>query len=44
MPVSTSSVLKFAKLSDKAFTPVKGNAYAAGYDLKRWVFLLLIIN
>ncbi|XP_051172691.1 deoxyuridine 5'-triphosphate nucleotidohydrolase [Leptopilina boulardi] len=34
MPVSTSSVLKFAKLSDKAFTPVKGNAYAAGYDLK----------
>lgn len=34
MPVSSSSVLKFAKLSDKAFSPVKGNAAAAGFDLR----------
>lgn len=34
MPVSSTSVLKFAKLTDKAFAPVKGNAFAAGYDLR----------
>ncbi|KAH0946519.1 hypothetical protein HN011_006546 [Eciton burchellii] len=27
-------VLRFAKLSDKAFAPVKGSEYAAGYDLR----------
>ncbi|CAL1680737.1 unnamed protein product [Lasius platythorax] len=26
--------LKFAKLSDKAFAPIKGSEYAAGYDLR----------
>ncbi|XP_033220650.1 deoxyuridine 5'-triphosphate nucleotidohydrolase [Belonocnema kinseyi] len=34
MPVSSSCALKFAKLSDKAFAPVKGNAAAAGFDLR----------
>ncbi|RLU26321.1 hypothetical protein DMN91_000115 [Ooceraea biroi] len=31
---TTELVLKFAKLSDKAFAPVKGSEYAAGYDLR----------
>ncbi|KAF7992928.1 hypothetical protein HCN44_005709 [Aphidius gifuensis] len=34
MPVQSSCVLKFAKLSDKAFAPLKGSALAAGYDLR----------
>ncbi|XP_047344462.1 protein N-terminal glutamine amidohydrolase-like [Vespa velutina] len=32
--VNAGSVLKFAKLSDKAFAPTKGSALAAGYDLR----------
>lgn len=31
---STSSVLKFVKLSENAYTPTKGSTRAAGYDLK----------
>lgn len=31
-------VLKFAKLTEKAFVPTKGSKYAAGYDLRRYVF------
>ncbi|CAK9820167.1 Deoxyuridine 5'-triphosphate nucleotidohydrolase [Anthophora quadrimaculata] len=27
-------MLKFARLSDKAFAPTKGSKYAAGYDLR----------
>lgn len=27
-------MLRFAKLSDKAYAPVKGSQYAAGYDLR----------
>ncbi|KAL0123607.1 hypothetical protein PUN28_005847 [Cardiocondyla obscurior] len=30
----SGSVLKFAKLSEKAFAPSKGSEYAAGYDLR----------
>ncbi|XP_015122542.1 deoxyuridine 5'-triphosphate nucleotidohydrolase [Diachasma alloeum] len=33
MPGSTC-VFKFAKLSEKAFAPVKGSVQAAGYDLR----------
>lgn len=32
------TVLKFAKLTEKAFVPTKGSKYAAGYDLRRYVF------
>ncbi|XP_046837520.1 protein N-terminal glutamine amidohydrolase-like [Vespa crabro] len=32
--VNGGSVLKFAKLSEKAFAPTKGSALAAGYDLR----------
>lgn len=38
MPVASSCVLKFAKLSDKAFAPSKGSALAAGYDLRRLIY------
>lgn len=34
----TKSVLRFAKLSENAFAPLKGSAYAAGWDLQRSVF------
>ncbi|CAL7950681.1 unnamed protein product [Xylocopa violacea] len=27
-------ILKFAKLTDKAYAPMKGSKYAAGYDLR----------
>lgn len=30
---STATALKFAKLSEKAFTPVRGSKQAAGFDL-----------
>jgi len=30
----TNSVLRFAKLSENAFPPLKGSAYAAGWDLR----------
>lgn len=29
--------LKFARLTDKAYAPIRGSKYAAGYDLKRYV-------
>lgn len=32
------TILKFAKLTEKAFVPTKGSKYAAGYDLRRYVF------
>ncbi|CAD6239490.1 GSCOCG00008714001-RA-CDS [Cotesia congregata] len=34
MPSGNNCVLKFAKLTDKAFAPTKGSALAAGYDLR----------
>ncbi|XP_063978426.1 deoxyuridine 5'-triphosphate nucleotidohydrolase, mitochondrial [Diachasmimorpha longicaudata] len=34
MPVIPSTVLKFAKLSEKAFAPVRGSTQSAGYDLR----------
>lgn len=34
----TKSVLRFATLSENAFAPLKGSAYAAGWDLRRLVF------
>lgn len=34
--VMSGSVLKFAKLTNKAFAPTKGSEYAAGYDLRRY--------
>ncbi|XP_063699878.1 deoxyuridine 5'-triphosphate nucleotidohydrolase, mitochondrial [Culicoides brevitarsis] len=34
MPSETSTILRFAKLSEHAFAPVKGSAKAAGFDLK----------
>lgn len=35
MPVEAKPVLRFAKLSDHAFEPLKGSEKAAGFDLKR---------
>lgn len=32
-------MLRFTKLSDKAYAPVKGSQYAAGYDLRRYIYL-----
>lgn len=39
----TNSILRFAKLSENAFPPLKGSAYAAGWDLRRFVFNFLIL-
>jgi len=39
---STKSVLRFVKLSENAFPPLKGSAYAADWDLRRSVFKFLI--
>ena len=36
MPVE-SILLRFAKLTEKAFTPTRGSKLAAGYDLYRYV-------
>ncbi len=33
--LSSKSQLRFAKLSENAFPPLKGSAYAAGWDLRR---------
>lgn len=33
--------LKFARLSQNALPPVRGSDKAAGYDLKRWEFLVV---
>jgi dUTP pyrophosphatase len=38
MPVDTKPVLRFAKLTEHAFEPVKGSEKAAGFDLKRFAF------
>jgi hypothetical protein len=35
MPVETKPVLRFAKLSEHGFPPVKGSEKAAGFDLRR---------
>lgn len=35
MPAEAKPVLRFAKLSEHAFEPVKGSEKAAGFDLKR---------
>lgn len=37
--VNGTGVLRFAKLTDKAFAPMKGSKCAAGYDLRRYVLL-----
>lgn len=34
MPSETACILRFAKLTDHAFAPVKGSVKAAGFDLK----------
>ena len=34
----TNSVLRFAKLSENAFAPMKESAFAAGFDLRRFVY------
>lgn len=34
MPSETACILRFAKLSEHAFAPVKGSVKAAGFDLK----------
>lgn len=36
--LSKRNMLKFAKLSDKAHAPTRGSAYAAGYDLRRYIY------
>lgn len=40
MPADAQPVLRFAKLSNHAFAPTKGSEKAAGFDLKRFDFLL----
>ncbi|CAG0889012.1 unnamed protein product [Darwinula stevensoni] len=35
MPVSSKPILRFVKLTENAFAPMKGSAHAAGYDLRR---------
>ena len=46
MSSSSKPELRFAKLSENGFPPLKGSAYAAGWDLRRLVyndfFLILI--
>lgn len=37
MSLSTKSHLRFAKLTENAFPPMKGSAYAAGWDLQRYI-------
>lgn len=34
LALNERNMLKFAKLTDKAYTPTRGSKYAAGYDLK----------
>jgi hypothetical protein len=36
MSLPSKSLLRFAKLSENAFPPLKGSVYAAGWDL-RWL-------
>ena len=35
MPVEKNAVLRFVKLTEKAFAPVRASPKAAGFDLKR---------
>lgn len=42
MPVDSKPVLRFTKLTEKAFAPTKGSEKAAGFDLKRFVVLCLV--
>ena len=37
MSLPSKSQLRFAKLSENAFPPLKGSDYAAGWDLRRLV-------
>jgi hypothetical protein len=41
MMSETAAVLRFVKLTDKAMSPVKGSAKAAGFDLRRYTFILM---
>lgn len=34
MPIVNGNILRFAKLTDKAYAPMKGSKSAAGYDLR----------
>jgi hypothetical protein len=43
MMFETVTVLRFVKLSDKALSPVKGSAKAAGFDLRRYTKYYLVI-
>jgi len=35
MPAESASILRFVKLTEKALSPKKGSAKAAGFDLRR---------
>lgn len=37
MPSEVQPILKFTRISEHAFPPVKGSEKAAGFDLKRFV-------
>lgn len=40
-----TSQLRFAKLTENAFPPMKGSEYAAGWDLRRYVLQsILFLN
>lgn len=36
MPADCKPILRFAKLTENAFVPMKGSEKAAGFDLKRF--------
>lgn len=36
---SSGAVLRFAKLTEHAFPPLKGSMYAAGWDLRRLTYI-----
>lgn len=42
-PTEERAVLRFAKLSEHATRPTRGSSRAAGYDLYRFVILLIKI-
>lgn len=44
MPVDIKPVLRFAKLTEHAFAPLKGSEKAAGFDLKRFIEIFKILN
>lgn len=37
-------MLKFVRLTDKAYAPIKASKHAAGYDLRRYVLLKLVFR